>query len=138
MNGNLNMTLEQFVDAIVAERQRQMEQYGVHKDHSLDRWMCIIGEEYGKLCYRANVLTSMIDDDMVHGPSQMTATQARIVNQAVQVAACCLALLQESPTLVNPQTGNIPKPAMGEPAAGRTKARSKSAGQAMQHVHGHD
>lgn len=44
---------ETAISLILKERQRQDEKFGWPQEHSIDRWLVILGEEFGELCKAA-------------------------------------------------------------------------------------
>lgn len=98
------VTIEEFGRLICIERQKQHQLYGVNPQFSLHRWLAIITEELGKLAKATNELTKTFEqeefeeevDQHLH---QLHSLQFRARNQLLQVATCCLATLQESPSL---------------------------------------
>lgn len=43
------MSIQEIFNEIIEERKRQDEKWGI-QNHSLEKWMTILGEEYGEVC----------------------------------------------------------------------------------------
>ena len=82
---NRKMSLGHYLEEIKKERIRQDEKLGKDNHHPTT-WMSIIGEEFGELCKAVNELT--------FDSRPILETIDDIRNEAIQVAACCIALLE--------------------------------------------
>jgi hypothetical protein len=65
------------------ERKAQDEKWGEQNHHPL-LWFSIIGEEYGEMCHAFNEYSFDEDPNFID----------EIEREAVQVAACCVAMLE--------------------------------------------
>ncbi len=98
------VTIEEFGRLVCIERQKQHQLFGVNPQFSLHHWLAIITEEMGKLAKATNELTKAFEreefeegvDQHLHQPYNL---QFQTRDQLLQVATCCLATLQESPSL---------------------------------------
>jgi NTP pyrophosphatase (non-canonical NTP hydrolase) len=71
------------IEEIKKERERQDEKWGEQNHHPL-LWFSIIGEEYGEMCHAFNEYT------FEETPEHLEEMK----REAVQVAACCVAMLE--------------------------------------------
>ena len=76
------LTQEEVFDRIRQERFKQDEKWGPQRDHSLNDWMTILGEEFGETCQEAlRVHFGGVD----HGD---------FIKEMIQVAAVAVATLE--------------------------------------------
>lgn len=80
---------EKFESLVRDERNRQHSLWGDQSHHPLEDWMLILGEEVGEL-HKA-VLENKFNE----------ASVANILEELVQVAAVCMSIFEQNPTLVN-------------------------------------
>ena len=78
------MNTEFYLSEIAKERIRQDEKFGEQNHHPLV-WFSIIGEEFGEMCKAYNDYTLKDDDSNSWDAMQQ---------EAVQTAACCVAMLE--------------------------------------------
>lgn len=74
---------EKIFQDIKTERDRQDEKWGEQNHHPL-MWFSIIGEEYGEMCKAFNEYSFDNDVNLLEDMQK----------EAVQVAACCVAMLE--------------------------------------------
>jgi len=98
------ITPEEFTKLIWLERQKQLEMFGVNPGYDLERWMTIIYGEFEKAVAASNYLTLMVEggynEHEADIPLEMQKTKLKLRDQLLQISACCLAVLQESPFLI--------------------------------------
>ena len=75
---------------IIEERKRQDEKWG-EQNHPLVMWGTIIGEEFGEMCECINKLEV---PPISYDPSVVMYYTEALKKEAIQVAACCVALLE--------------------------------------------
>jgi NTP pyrophosphatase (non-canonical NTP hydrolase) len=80
----MSKSMEFILREIKAEREKQDKKWGEQNHHPL-LWFSIIGEEFGEMCHAFNEYSFDTEnmnllEDMQH--------------EAVQVAACCVAMLE--------------------------------------------
>jgi NTP pyrophosphatase (non-canonical NTP hydrolase) len=68
---------EKILHYILQERQNQDDKWGI-QHHSFDRWLSILGEEYGKVCKAVNE----------NKPDEYR-------EELIQVAAVCIAMIED-------------------------------------------
>lgn len=90
-NDELGFMKESIVRTIVLvgfERERQDKEWG-EQNHSVERWISILGEEYGELCQAVNetIFDNGPEERKKGGKDRMTA-------EAVQVAAVACAMIE--------------------------------------------
>lgn len=89
----------QFLEVVQQLRIQQMQQYGPRPDHSIERWVTIIVEEVGKLAKAGNAVSEAVGGHVTIGEADFLQLQMTARKQLAEVAACCLAALQECPAL---------------------------------------
>lgn len=77
-----DLTKAAFYD-VNKERERQDDTWG-EQNHTAPVWMSIIGEEYGETCQAVN--------EFLFDPT--SENEQRIYDEAIQTAACCIALCE--------------------------------------------
>lgn len=76
-------SLKKYLEKITKERENQNQKWGEQNHHPL-QWLSIIGEEYGEMCKKANEFGFNSD------PQQLI----NLKKEAIQCAACCLAMIE--------------------------------------------
>ena len=77
---------QRVLDAIVKERQRQIDKWGRYKDMPPPVWLMVLGEEFGEACAAAH--DTLYDDGNTGDEDHLDA-------ELVQVAAVAIAWLEE-------------------------------------------
>ena len=77
---------QRVLDAIVKERQRQIDKWGRYKDMPPPVWLMVLGEEFGEACAAAH--DTLYDDSNKGDEDHLEA-------ELVQVAAVAIAWLEE-------------------------------------------
>lgn len=79
----MSKTTKTILVEILHERERQDEMWGEQNHHPL-LWFSIIGEEFGEMCHAYNEFTFEEDGNHLEDMQR----------EAIQVAACCVAMLE--------------------------------------------
>ena len=93
------INLDEVRELIKQAREVQVRLYGFNCFYSLHRWAMIIGEEYGKLCKPVNELSKILDGEAHAEREVIIRLQEVIRQQLIEIATCCVAMLQEAPSL---------------------------------------
>jgi hypothetical protein len=86
MKTNIERTNE-VLQSVLNERKRQDSKWGV-QDHSLDRWVTILGEEFGELC------EAVLETGFSFSSKSSEEMLRNIKSEAIQVAAVAVAMLE--------------------------------------------
>lgn len=76
------------IELLLAERRRQVEQWGEHVSNHPYEWMSILGEEYGELCRAVNETCFQNPKNPELGGND------NIISEAVQVATVAIAIIE--------------------------------------------
>ena len=77
--------MNRIIQKIIEERKKQDEKWGEQNHHPL-LWFSIIGEEFGEMCQAFN--------DYTLSTTQDYNKLEDMIQEAVQVAACCVAMIE--------------------------------------------
>lgn len=78
------------IEAVIAERRRQIEKWGANTDNSPFEWMSILGEEFGELC-------EAINETFFRNPTHPElGGYEKIIKEASQVAAVAVAIIESA------------------------------------------
>ena len=82
--------LQEALDKVSLERQRQILLWGAGSDNTADEWLRILGEEFGELCQAVN------ESLFVHARHPERGGIENITKEAVQVAAVAVSIIESA------------------------------------------
>lgn len=83
--------MQKFLDLIKEERVRQDKLYG-EQNHALERWVAILGEEFGEVCKEVCEIGYAQNSEYKKGLEAFHRQQLK--DELIQVAAVCVAILE--------------------------------------------